>query len=181
MEKRYPHQESGAAYTHTHAGVSTGGQLTHGTGTTDPVAAHGHLVAIKAADETVNNSTVLQDDNELTLAVEANTIYKCLVYLRFTSSAVADFKRAFTVPAGATLSLTQLVNAAGADPTAVEIDGTGTAAYSGFGAPIMVWPVVGFLSVAGTAGSLTLQWAQNTAEATDTKVLAGSYVELQKA
>ena len=56
-------------------------------------------VVRKTADETVSNSTVLQNDDHLVLSVGASDVWDILMVLRINSSAVADFKWVFTVPA----------------------------------------------------------------------------------
>ena len=132
----------------------------------------------KAADETVSNSAALQNDDELLAAVAASTKYQFTAYLRCSGDGTYDIKFSWTVPAGATVLWSAL--------------GYGTAGVFGFypstdadpvpmgtnGATVVTVLFVGTVVVAGTAGNLQLQWAQNSAFATDTKVLANSHLEI---
>jgi len=126
---------------------------------------------IKTVDETINNNDTLQDDNELFVALLANTNYSFLLYLISISSAVADIKTAFSLPAGATGEiLTNVMRAGGSVPMAditTEDSHTsdGTNSLNSF---------FGKVNMGGTAGNMQLQWAQNTAEVSNTSVLQGS-------
>lgn len=124
----------------------------------------------------VNNSTTFVSDNQLTLAVDANSVYRCHLHLSYTSQATPDFKYQFSKPTGATLSAWSFVGystavafAYGGSGEAQSIGGNGSAL------PLDAW---GILTTSSTAGGFTLQWAQNTANATDTTIAAGSFLEL---
>src|SRR5262245_12791739 len=94
-----------------------------------------HLIARKTSDETVNNSTTLQNDDNLLLAVTANEIWQFKLCILYNSSTAADFKMAFTFPSGSivataitkgnTVSTGILVGFDGASPAAGtgQIDG----------------------------------------------------------
>ena len=60
----------------------------------------------KSADESVTNSTAVQDDDELQHPLTANLAYEGDLYLHVTvsASATAGFRFTFTFPAGAVLS-----------------------------------------------------------------------------
>lgn len=58
----------------------------------------------KTSDETVNNSTTLQNDDALLLAMAANETWFFTVYITNNTSTTANIKFAFTVPTGATLN-----------------------------------------------------------------------------
>ncbi len=129
----------------------------------------------KASDETVNNSTVLINDAALKFAVGANAVWAFTILVYQSSSAVADFKCALTSPAGATVVATAI---------GLATDGTnsinlynlpaGLAFMGGAGA---INPVIhGIIINGANAGNLQLQWAQSTAEVSDTKVLANSCI-----
>uniref|UniRef100_A0A6M3KEU6 Uncharacterized protein n=1 Tax=viral metagenome TaxID=1070528 RepID=A0A6M3KEU6_9ZZZZ len=171
----------------TAAGVWT--ELTKGTalyllrmnsGATAPEwVAYGAAPTIvrKASDETVNNSSVLQDDNALVLAVGANEVWKFQILMQVLSNATADFKYAFTVPAGGSIIIGDL-----ADYSAQNLTADATTPVSIAIAAPQAYFVGGIViyTGAGTAGNVQLQWAQNTANASDTKVLANSYIEAYK-
>ena len=63
------------------------------------------LFVRKTSDETVNNSTTLQNDDQLALAVEANATYWLSMRLIMSSGTTPDFKMLFTFPSGLTMKL----------------------------------------------------------------------------
>jgi hypothetical protein len=142
----------------------------------------------KTADETVNNSTTLQDDNHLTMSVNANAIYVFELFIIYNSvSTAADFKYTLICPAGATLNWTgySLDTAAANRTSPLDtklLTGSGTTSISptfGTSANAVLMPR-GIIRTAGTSGSLTLQWAQNTLTAENTQVLADSYLMMRR-
>ena len=139
----------------------------------------------KTADQTVTNSTTLVDDDELLLAVAALEVWELFFYIRQNSGTTPDIKFAITVPSAATIeivhhtligvsSITLLVNGSlipVAEATAIP--------FSGLAADVvdLLWA----LYVGGAnAGNIQLQWAQNTQDVSDTKVLANSYIVATK-
>jgi len=160
------------------------------TGTLDVTSTFNKVkIAYKTADETVNNSTTYQDDDHLTLPVEANSVYHfSLNVLGVTNNATPEIKFQFTAPASSNGACTYLV-----PTTNSSTFYNGVIAYGA--APIIVAPAVnswgaifttvplkaeGILVTAGTAGSFTVQWAQRVANASDTKWLTGSSLTLIK-
>ncbi|MBU2051451.1 MAG: hypothetical protein KKH61_21080 [Gammaproteobacteria bacterium] len=139
---------------------------------------------LKPADETVNNSAVLQDDDDLKLALLANEKWLVDLFLMFTGDAAADLKIQFTAPAGAVVywghigSGSQLgVKTWGFGDTGntpflyllADVSPMGTAGASVSGARLTALVING-----ANAGDFQLQWAQNSATVADTKMLAGS-------
>jgi hypothetical protein len=131
----------------------------------------------KSADESVNNSVAMQDDNELKWPLSANLTYTFLLFIAYDSSTVADIKIQFTLPAGATMAWHGTgLDTALAYKNVANIGAATASAYGGAGAGLgRLITVSGSVIMAATAGNLTLQWAQNTAEASNTSVRAGSY------
>jgi len=132
------------------------------------------LFVRKTADETVNNSTTLQNDDQLAVSVDANVTYWLSMRLIMNSGVTPDFKMLFTFPAGLTMTLHNM------EPTpaiSVPYDQTVTAAVSGTGADATI-QVEGLVLVSSTAGILQLQWAQNTLNASNTIVRANSTMRL---
>lgn len=134
----------------------------------------------KTVDEIVNNSTTLQNDDVLKVALAANEAASFLFQIFSESSAVADIQYAITVPAGATLIWSK-ASGVGVSPTGgvqpfTTITASGTAqADVGAGAgDKRAVTIIGTVVNGATAGDLQLQWAQNTAEVSDTKVFANS-------
>jgi hypothetical protein len=136
-----------------------------------------------AADESVVSSTVLQNDDDLVVSVVASATYLVQWHLRTDgATGAADLKYAFTGPAGATMVWSSLGLDVGAATNVAPISqdvltltttinhgtiGVGTVAHVRGS---------GILVVSTTAGSLQTQWAQATANATATRVLANSWL-----
>lgn len=143
---------------------------------------------LKTADETVNTSAALQNDDVLVLPVAASSKYLVDAFIIYDSNTTADFKCAWVGPSGATMNWTVnglavastavsgsvvLANAAIADAGAQSIGGAGAGTQ-------VVAHIAGILTVSTTAGTLQFRWAQATSDASDTKVIAGSYLRLIK-
>lgn len=145
----------------------------------------GMSLIVKEADETVNNNNTAQNDNELLFAVAANEVWQFEGVLFVTSGTTPDFTMTFSGPTGAVGAWGAILNAnSGGSPgtTGAPIAGGGqlgtadSLETTGTIETIRFW---GAIHNGANAGNLTLQWAQNTATATDTKVLAGSYIKYQ--
>lgn len=134
----------------------------------------------KTAAETVNNSSALQNDDDLLVPVDANAYYRGEIWLSFTSAAAAGFKLDFTAPAGATMEASGfLVVVSGATTFAA----TSTlGAVGGIVSTGSAVPYLGkFTLVTGAnAGTLQFRWAQNSAHASNTTVNAGSCLKLDR-
>lgn len=144
------------------------------------------LFVRKTADETISNTTALQSDDALVLTPAINKVYTLEGLVLYTSGATPDFKMGFTFPAAATLSW----NGGGANVNASSGSGDyvsncanrlavdSTFAFGGGGAFVCSIKLDGLIIMGGTAGSLTLRWAQNTAEASNTVVKFDSWLRL---
>ena len=138
------------------------------------------LEAYKTADETVNGSAALQNDNELFVVVAANARYDFELRIVHNSGTTPDFKFGWTFPTGTTMFYNQLnvplAGSAFALFAQIQTDtpqGEGAAADRG----IHAW---GKVLVGTTAGTLQFQWAQSTSNGSDTIVRAGSYLTLRR-
>ena len=137
------------------------------------------IVASKAADETVNNDT-LQNDDDLVFAVGVNENWVVDLYLFYTSTAVADFKFKFSVPAGCELEGI-VIDQFHAGSNTDNFNEGDTVACGTAGATTEVYMQIhATVRVAGTAGNVQFQWAQDTTEATDTKLKEGSALVARK-
>lgn len=128
---------------------------------------------LKTADETVNNSAALQNDDELLFPVVANATWFFILLLRTHSpTTTPDMDYAFSIPvAGAIKRMEHAV-----PPPAVEIDGTAEHTLN-LRADTDEYTPSYFLYIGGVnGGNVQLQWAQNVATAEDTKVLANSFI-----
>lgn len=131
----------------------------------------------------VVSSTVLVSDAVLTVPVPAAGRFQFDLTIFYDSSTTADFKLAFSWPALATgrwgmhgpaTSVTAGVgdgvfNTVASSGTSIVIGGSGNGAAS-----IMMAIARGSLLMGGTAGNLTVQYAQSVSDATNTIVRADS-------
>ncbi|MGY6019602.1 hypothetical protein [Streptomyces spinosirectus] len=146
----------------------------------------------KTADETVNSSTTLQNDDHLVLPVVANAVYVFALDLYMTESTdfVGDFKMSFTCPTGATFDMhgsgahiTDLGSGTSSNGEWIGKLATSSAAASlsfGVGTGLTSVRVYGRLVMSSTAGNFQMQWAQNASDATGTTLKAGSYMTMTR-
>lgn len=129
---------------------------------------------IKTVTETISATATLQDDDELTFAIGANEAWAFRFVVQGNSATQPDFQFAVTAPSGASC-------------TVGVVDGEGAVAVGNLGCGVTsgvivgngtndVYEVAGSVTNGPTAGSVTLQWAQNSPNAANTVVYAGSYV-----
>lgn len=137
-----------------------------------------HLIVRKTADESVTSSVALQDDDSLLMALAANEVWHVkFVVIATSASATPDIKMAFTIPAGATMGLMSPVIRADTDAAwVIKYVASGTAPFAVqlVAGDLTATEISGVVTNSGTAGNLTLQWAQNTSSATATTVKANS-------
>jgi hypothetical protein len=136
---------------------------------------------VKTATQTKNSDTTLADDSQLTLPVDANTRYAFTAYINYQGPAAGDFKSRFTIPAGAAA---QGVNASSEETDAVnsrDLTASFNVSTSGGTGPASdgYW-IAGSVVTAGTAGSITFQWAQATSDPGSTSVREGSWIKLER-
>jgi hypothetical protein len=147
------------------------------------------IVAARTADRAAfNANTTLAADGVLTVPVEAGKKYEVSGVVFYDSSTVADLKAQLDVPAGAVLSfvVTSLQSAAATSAATVNLQqrlaatsfvaggvGVGTANTVGM-------PIKGTLIMGTTAGNLAWSFAQQTSDATDTVIRAGSYIKVRE-
>lgn len=134
---------------------------------------------LKTADETVNNSNALQNDNHLTGIPVLAIPYRVSMRLIINGDEDGDFKYGFSAPAvssgfgyGTMFDTVDLTHALAETTWSGTTDEpiTTTAADH-----ILTLEGIVVFSATGTYG---LQWAQNAADASDLKVKAGSYLFL---
>lgn len=149
-------------------------------------SAVGTLV-VKQADESVTNSVTLQDDNDLTVAVAANTEYLIEYTAILSIGALAHgFKIAATWPASPTGALHSAI--APLDPTEsamVASNATPTSgavvlnksAWSVLSTPYIIVKGQIWLDNGANAGNVVVQWAQGTSNANALIMKAGSNIK----
>jgi hypothetical protein len=138
------------------------------------------LFARKTADETVNNSAVLQNDDHLLLTLAANATYSHFLNLTYQSNSTPALQIDFTLPSGASMiGNTFACGGSGASfqhgvmPSTSLIGAAGTGGNTG----LRVW---GLIVVGATSGTARLQWAQSVANASNTIVRNGSFWEVRR-
>ena len=133
----------------------------------------------KTADETVNNSAVLQNDNELLFAMGVNErfVFECVIY--YTTGGIPGFAFFFTKPVGAIYNGTSIRHAVANQQIAADL---GQFNYAGASSPFGGGSIIyakGIVINGANVGNFQLQWCQAVANASDTKVLTNSYLSMR--
>jgi hypothetical protein len=135
----------------------------------------------KDADETVSSDSTYSDDADLTFPAAASSKYAFRIVVFFDTSAAADFKYQIQGPASPTLVRMEVKHIiAGGTAYAGQVVQTAFAtsvAVAGGGTTGGFVEVNGILHNGTTADEVVFQWAQNTSDASNTTVRAGSYLE----
>ncbi len=133
-------------------------------------------MVIKAVTE-IDNSGVLQDDDELVFAVGANQRWWFEMVLLLTiDGALDDFQFDFTFPVGTTYMITHDFHTT--DATEVSGYTTEASGATATGSPAIIGEPAffhGWIATAAAAGAFQLQWS-TVANNTWARVLAGSYL-----
>ncbi|MVO84201.1 hypothetical protein GPA10_05290 [Streptomyces sp. p1417] len=142
----------------------------------------------KTADESRSATTTLATDTHLVVSVEASAVYTMTGWIKYFADPTPDIKIFFSTPTGCLGEWAWMMP--GSSTSA-----TGTAGYSirtetndiasfrtGYGTSdsIHYTPVSGLFRVGSTAGSIALQWAQNTSSATATTLYTDSWLSYQR-
>lgn len=133
--------------------------------------------AVKTVDQSVNNTTTLTNDNELTLPVNANWKYAWFFHGVTNSNTTADYKCDIALPAGSTFPTncsTFIGVSAAAGAFAIGLAAGAINGLGGVGADQQLdwW---GSFSVGGTSGNATYRFAQATANVSNTFTKIGSF------
>ena len=137
---------------------------------------------VKTADETVINSTTMQNDDHLTFTVEANSIYHVKMHLRLFSDSIQLMKWQWDLPDTGQETMWLLGKEAATGQSVGNEDynhGNGAAVTmpaSDYGEAVLEG-----IYTSTNAGTATLQWAQNAADAANGHILRkGSYIAVTK-
>jgi len=150
---------------------------------------HGRVVIRKSADQIVNNSDTLVNDTHLVLPIGANDVWLVKLTLLYNAPSVnSDLKLGFAYPTNCIITwATVYFSTTGSfawiaqtnplgTPTVVLLTQTSTSS-----APLMIGTlgiqIIAIVANGANAGNINFQWAQNTATAEDTKLLANSILE----
>jgi hypothetical protein len=139
----------------------------------------------KSADQTRTATTTLADDSALTRAFEANDVVEVEALLWVTSPMSADIKLQLAVPAGSTGiwgAATGFGTGAGTTDgfgknAAFSVSPTNSDVTLGTTGSLQVICLRGVIALGGTAGSITVRWAQGTSDAGDTVVKQNSLLK----
>lgn len=138
-------------------------------------------VRASASQVLTASTTVLQNVTGMTSVLTINAIFEFYMRVFYDASTAADIKFAFTIPAGASMRWgLDGLSAGGTNP------GYGTATASaaaiaagGLGVGTVNMAIIqGEVSMGGTAGSLQMQAAQNTSDASVTTIFDRTYLEV---
>ena len=144
----------------------------------------GRALVRKTANQTLNTSIALQDDDDLKIALAASETWFFEAFIVCGGPSAADIKFAFTVPAGATLLWGASGPLLGAGGTHAEFDvATSSAAVVSYDTETGTDRSVHIRGTAinsTTAGDLQLQWAQNLSDGTNITVFANSWLKGQR-
>lgn len=143
------------------------------------------LKIVKSGDTGRTSTTTLAADPHLALAVSASATYLLDGFIDYDGAfGAGGLKMDFTLPAGATLRWGPLGNVV-ADTTqkyhsnTVNTGSLPVGTY-GTGGSHTAATLRGYLTVAGTAGTVTLRWAQSASNGTATTVYTGSWIRLER-
>lgn len=145
--------------------------------------------ARKSAATTLNTVVAMTNDPHLFLPIVANGVYLLEGLLSFTSSIAADIRIGWTLPAGATGMAWQCPGpttalGTGGTTDTVKHSMLAIADQPSFGgadpATVIGLHPYGIVRNGATAGSVTLQWAQAAASASDTVMRVDSYITLRR-
>ncbi len=143
----------------------------------------------KTALQQVTNSTTLVADTHLFLPVVAGAVYRLDGMLDYDGFfGAGGLKVGWTYPSGTTMRwglrgvVAQDTNLkfnpnSGIESAVLSVGTYGTSGASG--AHTTARPV-GTVTIGGTAGALTMRWAQDAAHATSTTLWPGSFISLQR-
>lgn len=137
------------------------------------------IVGRKTGTETVNNSSAIQADDELFIALAASTLYFVEIDWLWSSGATPDIKFDFTSPAGISGSY-NVIAAVGGSPFYGDVSWTAGASGLDGDGTTKHHRIYGPLLTGASAGTLAMRWAQSTANLSNTQVFANSVMRAWK-
>ena len=147
------------------------------------------VFVVKAGDTPRASTTVLANDPDLSLPVPANSKWWVEMFIAASAVSAADIKTAWSVPAGATGNR-RISGPGSTSNDALSDNVTSRWGVHGFTSAMVYGARSGgnqfqfqeicMVTVAGTAGNIVLQWAQQVSDATATTVYADSYIRARR-
>lgn len=141
-----------------------------------------HLISRKTADQTVTSSTALVDCTSMVLPVGTSETWQFEFDVLYTASTAGDLKLGFTIPASSRLDASAMWMSSVPSAGIQSITGTSSPTSSttfqglGTGADRLLLPLKGIYVGGGTAGNVTLQFAQQVSDGTATTIFTNSTV-----
>lgn len=138
------------------------------------------ITARKTANETIISNATLQNDDELFVPVEASCVYHMELRLSYTSGTTPDLKIGWTYPSLTTIRWSGVdADSAGAIRVSGNLLETSVPVICGSGGDLNA-DYTGMVITGVNAGTLQLQWAQNTLTASNSTVYNGSFLTLKR-
>lgn len=147
---------------------------------------HEPLSVVRTGSQNVNNSTMFVADNTLLLPLAANSTYHVSAVFVVSGPSGANWKQQWTAPAGA--AGTRFTHGPSTGATSVRDNNvnfrsaplTTSLSYNTDGSEPSAIREEIWLTTAGTAGNLTLTWAQLAATVGNTTMQPGSWMSAQR-
>jgi hypothetical protein len=150
---------------------------TGGGGGTGGTGASPEVVTRKTADQSVTSSVTLVNDLHLTFNVAASETWVAKFVLFVDAGATGDLKVGLSVPSGATYRLAAAATPNTAGTVANQASSTTTVSVGGLGAgTVYAYTLYATIVNSTTAGAVTLQFAQDTSDATATTLKTNSFM-----
>lgn len=144
----------------------------------------------KTANTDRPSQTTLADDPDLTTVLEANATYRVIFYLHYAALDAARFKTAWTVPSGAIGGRTAIGADQGVILSATSSGGTGRWGFHNYSTVCTYGTRDSLANLCSaveeatltttSGGTLAIQWAQATSNATATRLAAGSSLRVER-
>lgn len=147
-----------------------------------PAGGGGGTIVLKTTTESVNNSTTFQSDDELTFTCPSGKKAVMVFHLFIDNGNTAEFKcrvaatGATTVRGGGTGAIFDYAYTYNQD-SQLSSNAIRTQETNGSTQELGFMRVSGYVDAGGADRTVVLEWAQATATAKNTSILAGSWVE----
>lgn len=142
------------------------------------------LFARKTGTQSVTSSTTLVTDTALSVTVQANATYQVVVVLNYGGAAAGDIKVLVRCPTSASFTgfASALITTAASqqDTQVAPYTENASVGWGALGSGSQYGRIEGVAVIASTAGTMSIEWAQNTSSSTSTQVFAGSYLMLTR-
>lgn len=142
--------------------------------------------AYQTADQTKNNNTTYLSSPDLVLPMLASAVYAFEALILYDTNSTADFKHKALLPSGAVVDRVATwtnTNAGTAVDSVVAHDALTSWDFNSGGVAVgtvMSARPCGIITMSTTAGNLVIQFAQNTANGSNTLLKRGSWVSLRR-